>query len=405
MPRPPFTPAALRRWLTLGVAAIGLFLSPPSPCYAAPAPKPSAYPAAPANANEAQAYAAFSEGQQLFKQGNWGEAIKALDRAVRTNDHNAQAWYLLGLAHMQLRHWADAERCLTTVSNLDSRNYNAWVQLGDCAASQGQFDRGRELVRRIFTFDQRSFYAYYALGVIDYREGKLASAQANFDRSRAVYGDFSPTWYNLAVCAYNQHQVSIAMQRIRRAVILEPKKPSNLFLMGWYASMSGDRGTGSLAFRNLFEHDKHGSPYSDTARAFTSLLGGNLAEARTFLQKALEKDPDMVKALVLDGLLLAREGKKAEAIVSLRRALENDPLDYDAREGLVNLGFTPSFPGPARLPGAPSKVALPQAAPTGTPAPTGSPSPATVPSPARSSSPRPSPSKPPTLPPPGVPRR
>ena len=366
----------LRRLLILAGVA-WLLAAPIVAASAAPAPRPgpSAKPAAPANANEAQSYAAFSEGQQLFKQGHWAEAIKALDQAVKTNDRNGQAWYLLGMAHMQLRHWSDAERCLNAAANLDARSYNAWVQLGDCAASQGQFDRARELVRHIFTFDPRSFYAYYALGVIDYREGRLGSAQSNFDHSRAFYEDFAPTWYNLAVCSYNLGQVSIAIQRIRRAVILEPKKPSTLFLMGWYANMGGDRGTGSLAFRNLYENDKHGSPYGDAARAYEALLGGKPAEARTFLKKALDKEPEMVKALVLEGLVLVKEGKKDEAIYALRRALELDPLDRDAREGLTRLGFTPPFPGAARLPGQPSKVVAPQAAPSGAPSSTSSPNP------------------------------
>lgn len=384
---------------------VGGTISRPAASAPAARPSPAAVPA-----SEAQSQAAFSDGQQLFKQGRWEDAVKALQRAVATHDGNAQAWYLLGLSQMQLRQWPQAERSLTAAGNLDTRNYNVWVQLGDCAASQGQFDRGREYVRRIFTFDQRSFYAHYALGVIDYREGRLANALGSFERSRSLYEEFAPTWYNLAVCGYNQHLVSIALQRIRRAVMLEPKKPLYAFLMGWYAMMSKDYSTGHLAFRNLFENDSKRSAYTDTARAFLAMMGNSPAEARTHLQQALEKDPAMTKALVLQALLQIRDGKKAEAIVALQRALETDPLDYDAREALVHLGVTPPPPGPALLPGQPSRVAPPQVAPGasagGVPSATPSTAPSgtvpPIPTPSSAPSPKPEVTAPP---PPGVPRR
>lgn len=401
----------LRRVALIAVAALSLA---PGIGQGAPAPPKAAPPSKPGAAKEPEPTGVFGEGQQLFKVGRWEEAIKALDRAVKENPHNLQAWYLLGLAHMQRRQWADAERCLLQVVAIDSRSYNAWVQLGDCAASQGQFERGRDFVRRILAYDQRSFYAYYALGVIDYREGRIGPAKANFDHSRALYEDFAPTWVNLAVCSYNQHLFQIALQQIRHAVIIEPKKASALFLMGWIATMANDLGTGNLAFRNLFDSDKRGTAYTDTARAFISLQGGNVAQAHTWLREALKKDPDLVKARVLEAMVLVKEGRKSEAITALQQTLELDPLDFDARDVLTHLGVTPPPYGPARLPGQPSKI-VPAASPSAAPSPATAASP--VPSPLPGATPAPSPStsrkapsrvpagSPLPPPPPGVPRR
>jgi tetratricopeptide (TPR) repeat protein len=366
--------------------------------------------APPSQGGEAKSYGAMAEGEQLFKQGHWEEAIHALGRAVKENARNEHAWYLLGLAEMQLYHWDEAEKAFLAVVGLNTRSYNAWVKLGEVELSRGNYDKARDYVRRVLVFDSRSFYAYYALGVIDYKQGRLDLALHDFDRSRALFDEFAATSFNLGVCYYNQHNLTNAMSAIGKAVRLEPSRPLYLFLQGWYAFMSNDPGTGFLAFRHLFQEDKKNSEYSDTARAFLAMRSNDLVAARKSLDEALKKNPEMVKALVLNALILIKDNKKDEAVKALQEALDVDSLDYDARDVLNHLGVAPPPPHPARLPG-PRSEASPSPGPGGSPSP--GPGPSASPGPGRSASPgaaSPSPSptakpSPAVPPPPGVPRR
>lgn len=332
---------------------------------------------------------AFDEGKAFFKQGRYKDAAECLEKAVRETPDFVDAWVYLGLANQQLRQWDRAERALLKASELNSREYRAWAALADVAASQGQYTKARAYARKILDFDPRSFFAYYLLGVIDYYEGKLAEAAANFDRSRSLWNEFAPTWANLAVCSYDQHNVQSAAAQIHKATQLDPRAVQYLFLHGWFATMANDTGTSMLSFRRLLDADKEESKYSDTVRAFIAMRNGSAAQARGYIDEALKKDPEFVQALVLKSLLLIRDGKRDEAVKTLQEALEIDSLDYDARDTLRHLGVTPPPPHPRRLPG--QKEA----------APASSPSPAASPATPSDLHPSPAPTAPP--PPPGVP--
>lgn len=320
----------------------------------------------------------FQEGQRLFRQGRFTEAAERLERAVRETPDFDQAWFLLGLSYKALGQASLAETALLRVTALNARHHQAWIMLAEIATSQGLYTKARDYVRRILAFDPRSFLAYYAFGVVDYREGKLADALSNFDRSRALWSDYAPTWFNLAVCAYNQHSIQHALSHIRRAVKLAPKKPLYLFAEGWYAMMANDVGTGMLSFRRLFDEDKSESPLSDTARAFIAMRGGNVTESRKYVDEALKRDPEMVQALVIKALLLVKSNQREEAIATLREALDLDPLDHDARDALTHLGVTPPPPRPARLPGQ-NASGRPTPEPSPIPAPASTPSPSPTP--------------------------
>jgi len=322
--------------------------------------------------DEAKAYALFDAGKRQFSNGRWKEAADQLDKAVAINPTMKQAHFMLGVCRYQLYEFDAAEKSFLQVVGLDMRDYNGWVQLAQSAMAQGKFDKAKEYAQSILKFDQRSFLSYYAVGVVAYKAGKLKEAVDAFDRSRALYDEYAPNMYNLGVALYNSRTPQMALARLRKACLLEPKKPMYHFSQGWVAFQMKDMGYAYNSFRRVLDEDQMG-PYAPTARGLMAMARQNFKDARKEVDEALKRDPAMVKALVLKALLQVQEGKKDDAVKTLQEALEIDPLDLDARDSMTRLGMNLPPPGPARLPKKPEETKPEPATPSPSPSPAASP--------------------------------
>ena len=105
-----------------------------------------------------------------------------------------------------------------------------------------------------------------------------------------------------------------------------PEVWNGWFLVGWAQRKLGRWGEGAAAFAKAIDL---GSLETDTFNemAICQIELGDLAGARSSLERALRLEPENVKIIVNLGALAYRMGKKGEALGFFRSALEIDPDD------------------------------------------------------------------------------
>ena len=348
--RPP-TPAiapATRAGLAASVALLVTLLFPGHASAEPAAPTGPPPPPRPPTQAEAQANRAYATAQRLFLAGKFSEAVPQLESTVKVNDRFLPAYYMLGIAYYQVGDYARSEKAFVETTRIDARYAMGYVQAAGSALAQGHYDDARRHAQAIHHFDQRSFLGHYALGVCAYTEGKLHEAIGHFERCRMAYGEYSPGLYNLAVALYNERGAQRALGWLRQACLAEPKKGLYHFAQGWYFFMTRDTMSGYNAFRRLMERDQ--SPLVSVAKGLMAYQVRGYADALKEADAAIGRQPDLVKAWVLKGLILAAQGNRGGARDAYLEALALDPCDLDARDGLVAIGQTPPPMGPARLP-------------------------------------------------------
>jgi Flp pilus assembly protein TadD len=126
------------------------------------------------------------------------------------------------------------------------------------------------------------------------------------------------------------------LERAREFVARNPGLWNGWFLVGWASRRLGRWEEGVQAFEKAADL---GSAESDTFNelALCQMELGDLAKARTSLEKALGLEPENVKIIVNLGVLALRLGREDEALGFFRSALEIDPDDSLAAEWIARI--------------------------------------------------------------------
>jgi hypothetical protein len=141
--------------------------------------------------------------------------------------------------------------------------------------------------------DNPSAGNYEELGDLLLDDGQLALARAAYDKAIAARADTPDTFYRRGICALQLGDVAAAIPDIERVVL---KSPDHDFrraagLLAHAYALTGQ----SQKAEALFRQTVVTSTLSETYLNFADLLAaqGNVAEARQWAQRVLDKKPSM----------------------------------------------------------------------------------------------------------------
>lgn len=173
-------------------------------------------------------------------------------------------------------------------------------------------------------------------------DGDVELARAHVDRAAELAGPVEGPLLRARLAAHlpDGHLESARwLAEARRAGVDDPRVPATAAeLYAWSGQLAEAQTELSAAAVDL--GSKEPSPELLRAHAVRILCtpGGRAREGLAFLERALELDPDLPfvgrplgQAHLLVAKELARAGETAEALASVRRSLEHDPDDLDAR--------------------------------------------------------------------------
>jgi len=86
----------------------------------------------------------LSKGSDLDKQGRSGEAVEALDEAIRLYPKNAAVWAYKGLILSNLSRYDEAIQAYDESIKLDPKNSMIWSNKGSALSSLGKYNEAAE---------------------------------------------------------------------------------------------------------------------------------------------------------------------------------------------------------------------------------------------------------------------
>ncbi|TFW27891.1 tetratricopeptide repeat protein [Massilia horti] len=93
---------------------------------------------APLHVPTAEASAAFNEGEALFHQKRYPEAIAKYELAAKLDPLYSTAWVMAGDGYYAQRQWHEAELRFRKATEIEARNSQAWRFLSDALLMQGE---------------------------------------------------------------------------------------------------------------------------------------------------------------------------------------------------------------------------------------------------------------------------
>ena len=172
-----------------------------------------------------------------------------------------------------------------------------------------------------------------AKGFALFQQGKSEQAVVSLQKAIEVDPKHWKSHNNMALASVDLGELEVAEAHYRESLAIEPQAAIYNDL-GFVLARQGLPHEAAEMYRESLELD----PESATAHynLAVSLAGtGELAEAETHLRSSIEIEPTS-RALTVLGLILSRqEGRGDEGVATLRKALELDPDNQEARRLLA----------------------------------------------------------------------
>ena len=282
--------------------------------------------------------------------GAFQEYIRAAD--LRPDDLDGQL--TAGSYLLAARRFDDARARAEAVINRDANNVQAHVLLGNALAGLRDFDQAIKEIEQAIELDPTRGATFANLGLVETQRGQQDKAEEAFKRSVALKPEWVPGHLALANHYWATNRIAQAEAELSIALKIEPRNAiANRAMALLYMASKRDKAaepyaralaeTGGLPFaladfyllqnrpddaiaqlERLRKDERIGAEAGRRlARAYA--MKGDREAARRVLRELLASNSMDPESLLIDGQLLAAEGKASEALARLNAAAKADP--------------------------------------------------------------------------------
>ena len=290
--------------------------------------------------------------QRYDKPGNLDLAVTSLENAISTDPNFALGRAELGEAYRfkyivdQNPRWLnEAEANARKAVELDSQLPSAYITLGWVHEATGKHDLALQEFQQALHLDPLNGVAMAGLARSYRRSGRIADAEATYQRAIALRSNDWDAYNNYAQFLQGQGKYAQAIAQYQKALQLTPDNAQVLANLGGAYVDTGDTKQYPMAEQSLQRSIAIAPTYEAYANlGFLYLQEARFQESAAVTEKALsinDKNPDVwVNLLICDDWLKLPE-KSAEVrrhlIVLLEQAVKLSPQDVNAHMTLATV--------------------------------------------------------------------
>jgi len=280
----------------------------------------------------------------LFIMVAWGlpEILSKLAyRKIVLGTSMAIVLIMLGTATFrQVGYWKNSNKIFSHAAEVTQANYVAHECLAEDLLKQGKVALAIQECKIALEINPTSSYAYNNFGTALAKQGNYADALVYFTRAVQLNPDLAKARHNLGKALGIQGQFDEALSQFREAIRLDPDWPAPMndfaFLVAAHPELEGRDVNEAIHFagRACELTNYKNTAYLSTL-AVTYSAASRFSEAARTLETALNLDPN--SATLHNGLgnALLSQGKFKEAINQMKRALEIELNNPDAKNNMA----------------------------------------------------------------------
>jgi len=281
-------------------------------------------------------------GEAFRTSGNIPEAIKNYAAALAIRPDFAEVYNNLGLAHLQTGKLDEALSCFAAAQKISPDFPDPFLNSGRALMQQGKYQEAvpklQTAIRHRPTFAQ----AYCSLGLAHYEQGHLDDAEVAYQKAIALIPDYAEAHNNLGNLLFDQGKVEEAFHSFNAAIRSQPDLIEAYINLADSLNFMGRLNDSEAVLRKaLLVREDYCGTYVSLGNILQSQKKSN--EASHFFAKALEIEANNPDALSGQGLTLRDQGRIAEAIVTMQRALQSRLDQATLDKYLYMLNFHPGL--------------------------------------------------------------
>ena len=243
--------------------------------------------------NDVDASAMIGLSRVLRRDRRLGEAEDLIREAIELQPGNWRAMNSLGGLYFGLGRFTDAVEQYQRVSFLNPGNHIVLGNLGSANLMLGNFETAREHLTASIEIEPQQQYVSN-LGIVHYYLGRFRESAQHHRQAVAGTPDAPEAWLALGDALYFAGERSLASEAFEEAarlaqaqMAIDPSDPATLTTLGWAQAMLG-----------------------------------NLDDASEILEEALSVAPDDPYSHYYLALLLARQDRPEDALMSIASAID-----------------------------------------------------------------------------------
>ena len=260
--------------------------------------------------------------------------VLRLRALVRADSSDRDSRYWLAEALRRDRDYGGAEEQFRAAIRLDPGHTDSWMGLGRTLAAVGRNDDAAAILENAREAAPPTAGLHFLQGLVAARLERWEQAAAAFDRAAAIDPSPDRVHFELAETHLRQGLDSMAVAALRRGLDHIPESIGLRLRLAELLSEAGDyEGALEQAARLARENPAFFPAHAAMARIHRR--GGDLASAGAAVEAGTEIDSLKIDLAAERGILLVEEGREAEAVLWLERAVFGDP---DLLEACAALG-------------------------------------------------------------------
>ncbi|MFO0699147.1 MAG: tetratricopeptide repeat protein [Nitrospira sp.] len=296
------------------------------------------------------------------------DAITLLQGVLKDTPQFAGAHYFLGIAFMQKQQPTQARAALTdavkyhpklgeahtalaqiylaegstdlalqeahVALQIDPRNIQAAIISGEAHLSKGEFAKSRQVFDLISKALPKEPIGPYHLGLVARSEKNTANALVHFEEALTRRPSAIEPLTQIAMIKTTQGHHAEARQRVERQLEQHPQNPHMQNLLGQLASIAKDYTRAEQSYRKAIAlNDALLPSYMGLAQTF--LQTGKVDEAMKEYETVLTKDPNIIQAHMMLGLIHENRNELGKAQTQYETILKLNPKFVPAANNLA----------------------------------------------------------------------
>lgn len=256
---------------------------------------------------------------------NPNEAIKILNRAIEIDSESGLAYHARGVINFEQENIEDAFKDFHKAKKYESYNSDIYFNIGQLYANYSNnidsatyyFDRALKLAPQ----SPNNYMIQANLGVLKDRNGKLNEALEHFKIAERLNSKYDLMLFNYSMLLSDMKKKTKALDKINRAITINPKDPEYFNLKGSILIDLSDFNNAEQAFIKAIEiNSNYGAPYYNLG--YLNGKQDNIREAIKYYNKAVQLNFDLPATLVNRAILRFKINQSQEACSDLNRALQ-----------------------------------------------------------------------------------
>lgn len=263
------------------------------------------------------------------------EALPYLEQANGDGKDSAVA-LALGEAYARAGRKAEALKFFEGLRTQEAKNSAFWFNLGYLREDAKDLAGAEQAYRRVLELSPSDLDALGNLGILLYRQGKYSEATTLFDRLAGLNPGSVQAKINLGAAAAKAGDNDKAIQAWKDVIRAEPGRSQVRLDLATALYDSGDVDGARYHYLQVLKNDK------DNAEALNGvglcyLKAGKLPQSEAAFRSATEARKDYPTAWNNLAVVLARMGRRTEAIKVLEQAVKQSPKDEGLRQNLERM--------------------------------------------------------------------